>query len=245
MTARSAEISTAPPEPPIRAEDLDPANELRRLAGRNRTKADLVLYGARGGRFAIKDYSRRPWWMRNTLGRWLTRRECRAYRTAEGLHGLPRWLGRVGPFALAVEWIDAPTLAERADGSVSPGRFDRLREILLGLHARAVALADLSHRDVLLGAEGQVWVVDLAAAHVRGDRPGQLRRRLHAHFCASDLFALARLRCRFTGEEPGNALIDADPGVVAWHRRARRLKWYWDKLRGAPRLPPVDDHWRF
>lgn len=245
METPSAEISTTPLAPPITAGDLDVRWLVRRLPGRNRTKADLLHYRAPRGEFALKDYRPRSWIVRNVIGRRLVRRELRAYEAAAGIPGLPRCFGRQGPFALAIEWIPARPLAKFGVGEIAPERFDRLAEVLAGLHAAGVALADLSHRDVLLGEDGSVHVVDLAAACVLGARPGRIRRRLFEHFSASDRFAVARLRTRYLGEEPSVALAGADPTVLAWHRRARRLKWTWDKLRGAPRLPPVDDHWRF
>ncbi len=127
---------------------------------------------------------------------------------------------------------------------MDPGRFDKLRRVIESLHGRGVALTDLNHRDVLLTEDGSVHVFDLAMAWTLGQRPGRLRRKLFERFRASDLFALARLRARFTGEDPGTVIAAADPQALAWHRRARRIKWCWDRLRGAPRLPPVNDHWR-
>jgi len=245
MTLPSAEPSTTPEAPPIHPHEIDPSRVIRRLPGRNRTKADLVVYRSSQGNFAIKDYAARPWLVRQTLGRWLVRRECRAYLAARGVVGLPRFRGRLGAFALALDWIPAPPLSASPEGRVEPARFDRLLECVERLHERGVALADLSHRDVLLADDGSVHVVDLAAAWVLGDRPGRIRRRLFEHFRESDRFAVARLRARFAGEDRAAAVAVADPAVRAWHRRARRVKWIWDKLRGAPRVPPVDDHWRF
>ncbi len=228
----------------LRKQDLDSLPVVRRISGRNRTKAEVRVYRTPDGDVALKDYSARPWLIRNLLGRMLIRREARAYAVAEGLPGLPRCLGRVGPFALAVEWIDAPPLAKFDDASVAPERFDDLERVLAGLHGRGVALVDLSYRDLLLARDGTVHVVDLAMAHLLGNRPGRIRRRLFEHFRAADRFALARLRARFVGEDPRAAVAAADPRVLAWHRRARRIKWRWDRLRGATRLPPIDDHWR-
>ena len=245
MASTSAESSITDRVSAIRAADLDPGCLLRRLAGRNRTKADILIYGSTDGMIAVKDYSARPWIIRHTLGRWLVRRECRAYAATAGAPGLPRFLGRPGPLALALEWIDARTLSEFPDAGVEPACFERLGRIIDELHRRGVALGDLSHRDVLVADDGAVWVVDLAAAWVLGRRPGALRRRLFAHFREADRFALARLRARFTGGDREAAVRGADPKVRAWHRRARRVKWVWDRLRGAPRIPPVDDHWRF
>ena len=245
MTTTSAEITTDSEVPPIRPDDLDPRRIVRRVTGRNRTKADIVVYRSPRGQFAVKDYAPRPWLVRNTLGRWLLRRECCAYAAAAGAPGLPRFRGRLGRFAFAVEWIDAEPLAASRAGDVEPACFDRLLEIVEELHRRGVALADLNYRDVLLSDDGSVHVIDLAAAWVLGERPGRIRRRLFAHFREADHFSVARLRARFVGEATSAAVSAADPTVLAWHRRARRIKWIWDKLRGAPRLPPVDDHWRF
>jgi hypothetical protein len=225
MMSTSAESSITDLPTPIRAADLDPSRIERRHVGRNRTKADVLIYRTSDGRVAVKDYAPRPWIIRHTLGRWLVRRECRAYAAAAGVPGLPRFLGRPRPLAL--------------------DRFDRLERIVDEMHRRGVALADLSHRDVLLAEDGSVYVIDLAAAWVLGDRPGRLRRRIFAHFREADRFSVGRLRARFTGGDREAAVRQADPRARAWHRRARRVKWLWDRLRGAPRIPPVDDHWRF
>lgn len=222
-----------------------PGRTLRTLAGRNRTKADIVVRETPSGALAVKDYSPRPWWIRQTLGRFLVRREATAYGTVGDVPGLARFAGRLGPFTLATEWIEARPLATFADGSVPPARFDRLREIVETLHARGLALADLNHRDVLLAEDGSVHVIDLAASWRLGPRPGRLRRALFERFRGADLFALARLRARFTGTKMSDVIGATSPVVLAWHRRARRLKWRWDRLRGIERLPPVEDHWRF
>jgi len=224
--------------------DLAGAEPLRRLPGRNRNKADVLVYELGGRAVAVKDYRPRPWWVRQTLGRLLTRREAEAYRAADGARGLPRFLGRLDPYALATEFVEARTLSQFDEGTVEPRRFDELQSIVAGLHDRGVALADLNHRDILLADGGDVYVIDLATAWVLGERPGFLRRKLFDTFRELDEFSLARLRARFTGEDRGAAVRNADVGAVKLHRLARRIKWRWDRLRGADRLPPVDDHWR-
>ncbi len=235
MSNDPAEVSTG----------LGPLRLVQRRHGRNCTKADVFLYLSAHGPLAVKDYSGRPWWIRNTVGRLLIRREAASYESAAGLAGFPRFAGRLSPFSLATEWIDARPLAELADASLPAALFERLHEIVTALHARGIALCDLNHRDVLVGQDGSVHVIDLAAAWRLGARPGRLRRGIFERLRAADLFALARLRARFTGEDRGAVIARADRSARAWHRRARRAKWCWDRLRGAARQPPVDDHWRF
>jgi hypothetical protein len=231
-------------EASLTREDLDNAELVRHLPGRNRNKADVYVYLLGDEKVAVKDYRPRPWWIRQTLGRLLTRRETQAYRAAAGAAGLPRFLGRIDGFALATAFVEARMLSEFDDASVCATRFDELQTVVAGLHESGVALTDLNHRDILVTASGRIYVIDLAMAWVLGRRPGRWRRALFERFRELDRFSLARLRARFTGVDRSAAIRNADAGTVKLHRLARRIKWRWDRLRGADRVPPVDDHWR-
>ena len=209
--------------------DLNP--ELR-LVGRNLSKADVLLYRVAGRRIAVKDYGARPFLARHTLGRFLVRRECRAYQGARGAAGLAPFLGRLGPFTLATGWIDAVPLADLPGGAASAEIFDRLDTVIAGLHGRGVALSDLHHRDVLVAADGSVHVVDLAMAYVLKSRPGPLGRRLFGRLSAQDRLASARMRARFTGRSEDDALATIDPAARRLWGAGRRVKGFWDGLRG-------------
>jgi hypothetical protein len=204
---------------------------MRRFFGRNVSKADVSLYVVGGKPVAVKDYGARPFFARHTVGRFLVRRECRAYRRAGSLPGLAPFLGRLGPFTLATGWVDAHSLAELPHGSVSSEVFDRLDGVIAGIHARGVAIADLHHRDVLVGSEGEVYVVDFAAAYVLAARPTPLSRRVFARLSAQDRLAAARMRARFTGGSESAALAGIDPGAVRLWGAGRRVKAFWDWLR--------------
>jgi hypothetical protein len=197
---------------------------VRTLPGRNGTKADVLVYETGSGRVALKDYGRRGLLARHILGRVLVCRECRAYEAARGAAGLAPFLGRVGPFALATGWIEARPLSAREGERLPDTVFDRLDAILLGLHAKGVALADLHHRDVLLSDGGEVHVVDLAAAVAGGP--------FFARAAAQDRLAAARMRARFTGRSEEEALASLDPASVALWRRGRAAKRLWNRLRG-------------
>jgi len=211
------------------------ATPLRRIEGRNATKADVLFFDLDARRVAVKTYAPRGWIIRNTLGRWLIRREARAYRAAAGVGALPAFLGRPDAFSLATEWVDAAPLSERRDEALAPEIFDRLSGILDELHRRGVALADLHHRDVLLGDDGALYVIDLATAWVLGKRPWFLRRLLFERFCESDRVNLARMRARFTGGDVEAAVASVSPAAAAWHRRGRAVKGWLDRLRGKRR----------
>jgi hypothetical protein len=220
-----------------RREVLDPgglskAEPARRIVGRNSTKADILFYELDEERVAVKTYAPRTALVRNTLGRWLIRREAAAYRAAEGVDAVPVFLGRLGPYALATQWVDAEPIRTRTEARLDDSLFDRLAAVLDELHGRGVALADLHHRDVLVGADNSIYIVDLATAWVLGRRPGPIRRLVFKRFCESDRVNLARMRARFTGGDVKAAVATVSPEAAAWHRRGRLLKGVLNRLRG-------------
>jgi hypothetical protein len=205
---------------------------MRRIRGRNWTKGDLLVYSLPSGDVAVKDYRVRPWPVRNTVGRWLLRRETAAYLAAGPVAGLPEFLGRVDAFRLATRWVDARPLARLA---FDTGLVDQAAAIVGRLHDNGIAVADLHHRDLLAGDDGSVYLVDLAMAYALGSRPGALRRRLFERFRQADLIALARLRARASGEDEEAAVLTIGADAARWHRRGRRLKVWWNRLRRAVR----------
>jgi hypothetical protein len=219
-------------DPLDRLDEVEPSH---RIVGRNRTKADVLFYDVDGRRIALKTYAPRGALVCRTLGRWLVAREAAAYRAAGAVDGLPAFLGRPRPWAIATAWVDAEPLKHRRPEDLDDGVFERLGAIVASLHGRGVALADLHHRDVLLAEDGALWVVDLATAWVLGERPGPLRRALFERFCESDLVNLARMRARFTGGDEAEAVASVSPKAAAWHRRGRWLKSVLDRLRGRRR----------
>src|SRR5260221_7600663 len=146
--------------PRLSREALATLTPERRFLGRNLSKADVSVYSVGGRRIAVKDYGARPFVVRHTLGRFLVRRECRAYERAGTAPGLALFLGRLGPFTMATGWVEARPLAELPDGAASGEVFDRLDSVIAGIHARGVAIADLHHRDRLVRGDGREHAVD-------------------------------------------------------------------------------------
>ena len=213
-------------------ERLNEHQPIRRIVGRNSSKADVLFFDLGHVRVAVKTYGPRNFLIRNTLGRWLIRREAAAYEAARGVDSLPTFFGRVGSYALATRWVDAVPLREWTGARLDDGVFDRLGAVIESIHEKGVALADLHHRDVLLDEENRIYIVDLATAWVLGRRPGPVRRRLFHRFCESDRVNLARMRARFTGGDVEAAVGSVGPAAASWHRRSRRVKTVFDRLRG-------------
>jgi hypothetical protein len=213
-------------------ERLASLTPLRSLAGRNISKATVRVYRVDDVEVAVKDYAPRPFLIRQSVGRFLIRREARAYAAAAGVSGIPAFLGRVGPFALATRWVDATPLSALSGSSVDASVFDRAARILEALHARGIALTDLHHRDVLVSRDGAVHLVDLATAVCAGPGAGALARAVFRRARDADRIALARMRARFTGGDERAAVLGAaGPRAAALHTWGRRIKRVWDRIR--------------
>ena len=140
-------------------------------------KADVLVVDVDGGSVIVKDFSGRSPWVRG-LGRLQIRRETGAYLRLQGVAGVPALVGRIDPFALAIERIDGERLAFAAlRPEDAPRHVAQLRTILDAIHARGVVHNDLRGREnVLLRRDGGLALVDFAAAvHLR---PGGLAHRL-------------------------------------------------------------------
>ncbi len=92
-------------------------------------------------------------------GQWLESRELRLLRQLQGVPGIPRLIGTVGPNGLLREYIPGRPLGRR--DAVSDRFFDQLVELVGALHARDMAYVDLNKRqNILVGTDGRPYLID-------------------------------------------------------------------------------------
>ena len=173
--------------PQLRAESISvlraPSREelegsvLSVLRSKRRRNADLFVVDAGDGALVVKDFSGKSWWTR-LLGRMQTAHECRAYRCLDGMHGIPRFIGRIDSHALAIERVVATQLTYAANRySAGARHLDRLRIILEDFQARGFVHLDLrGRRNVMIRPDGEIVVLDLAGS--LWFRPGSFWHRL-------------------------------------------------------------------
>jgi hypothetical protein len=208
---------------------------VKRISGRNVSKAEIVVVEHDDRTIAVKDFSNRPWFVRNTIGRLFIRRESAVYSQLGTMPGIPQYLGRIGPFSLATEWVDGFALADVKGSEVDPQVLDKVDTIVSEMHRRGVALGDLHRGDVLVSEPGEVFLIDFATALRLGPRPGFIRRRLFDWMKAQDHIATARIRAWASGKKAPQNVEGVGAGAAKWYARGRRLKRVWDWLRGRHR----------
>jgi len=193
-----------------------------------RNKSKAVLHAAmRGGKaVAVKDYSGRSLPAR-LYGRFTLTNEERAYARLAGVRGIPACYGRPVRDVLELEHIPSRPLSAFKAGAVSPAVFEKLERIVAAMHARGVANGDVHRSNVLMGDDGEVYLIDFAHSLAARDprQPGLAVRLL----MQLDLYALARMKARYLKLEkpvPGGlfgALYGAGTALKKGIRRIKKL----------------------
>jgi hypothetical protein len=168
---------------------------VRRLRPGGGTRSELLLLHDRGQRAVLKDYHTSGWLLRAFLGPWLIGREERILRILDGAPGVPRLIGRVDRWALALQHVEGKSCAEYPDGSLPSEFFDRLQAVVEGLHERGVVHCDIKNRaNIVVTEDLRPYIVDFASAFTPSGRLGPLRRLAFDRFRIDDLRAVVKAR---------------------------------------------------
>lgn len=141
------------------------------------TKADLLVVDLGQGPMVVKDFGNKVWWMRQ-FGRLQIRHEVKAYRFLAGLPGIPRLIGRIDRYALALEKIEGRQLGS-APERLTRGivLMSRLEAIVERMHAAGLVHWDLRGREnVLVRGDDELFLIDFQSA--MWARPGGWPHRL-------------------------------------------------------------------
>ena len=112
-------------------------------------KADILLVEKEGGKAIVKDFGRKILPIR-WYGRWQIRREASIYRRLSGIPGVPRYFGRIGKNAMAIEFIDGERISHWKRRELPPALFSRLWALIEAIHSRGIVHIDLRKRDNIL-----------------------------------------------------------------------------------------------
>ncbi len=132
----------------------------------NWANPDVLLVKLRNGRrVVVKDYGPRSLFVKAWYGRWVTGREAKAYRILTGLPGVPSFVGRLDPLALAIEYRPGTRMSRDLAGRLPEAFMDELRAAVRDMHLRGILHLDLRHRsNVLADPEGHPVLIDFGSA---------------------------------------------------------------------------------
>jgi hypothetical protein len=135
------------------------------------------------------------------LGVRLARREIAIYQALQGVPGIPRFLGAVGPTGFLHEYIPGRDL--RSSPPLTAAFFDQFQKTLSDMHQRYVAYVDCNKREnILLGEDGRPWLIDFQISYqVRGGaRGGPLARWWFRRFVRADWYHFYKHKTRLLPE---------------------------------------------
>jgi hypothetical protein len=204
---------TEPAEPTLALDRGSLVARTREVLNRgNARNPDVLLVDAGDRLVVVKDFAPRAAWVRATIGRWITRREMRAYRILAGHPAVPRLLGRIDALAFVLEYRPGRRMSRRLAAELSPGFIDRLAAAVGEMHARGVVHLDLRHRsNVLVDEREQPILIDFASAVMLRPR-GLLARRLLPWLARWDWDAVEKWRQRVEPESGKVTAASASSG---------------------------------
>lgn len=165
------------------------------------TRPDLRLVEVDNRRVIVKDFNRSDTLFRTIVGPILIRRELGALKKLAGVRGVPSLIGEIDRYAFAMEYIPGRSLDRVAPGTLEPAFYVRLREIVDQMHARGIAHCDLRSRgNVVLGDDGQPYIVDFAACVFRGRGLNPFMRWVFDQFVLADQNAILLIKKRLSPE---------------------------------------------
>ena len=159
-------------------------------------------------------------------GRWLCRREIRAYRALQDLPNVPALLGEVDDTGLVHDYVIGEPLGQGTP--VPDDFFDDLLRLVDQLAERGIAYVDTNKpENILLGEDGKPHLIDFQISFdQRSLWPPALARRVLEAFRRGDIYHCLKQKRRFRPDQ----LTDADRLAL---QRAQR----WVRIRRAIQKP--------
>lgn len=163
------------------------------------TRPDLRVVETDEGRIVVKDFKHSDFLFRVIVGPILIRREAGALRKLDGVWGIPRFIGRIDRYALAIAHISGVSLDQKGITPPPNEFYNELRTVIDDMHGRGVAHCDLRSRgNVMLGEDGKPYVVDFAACVFRGRGINPFFKWLFGQFVLADRNAVLRVKKRLS-----------------------------------------------
>jgi hypothetical protein len=209
----------------------------RRLRAGGGSRPALLLVQDQGKLAVVKDYRASGWLLRASVGPWLITREARIYASLAGAPGVPRLLRVLDRHALVVAHVAGRNCAQYPDGGLPPEFFDRLQQVVEGLHARGVVHCDIKNRsNIVVADSGQPYLIDFASAFSRNGSFGPLRRAIFERFRMDDLRAVTKARilvARVSTDEQARFAFHRTPAERAVRAVRNAARWLFKLMAGG------------
>ncbi len=184
-----------------------------------------------GKTWTVKDFSDRPWYIRNTIGRFLLRREVYFLNRLEGVEGISQNAFRMDAFAMAVEFTEGTGLAQVPETQITPEFLCQFEALLKRIHARDVVHLDCRGMgNILYRPDGTPALIDFQS----GMDTRRLPRFLGRILKDIDISGVLKRWQAVHPELMGQARLDELERIERW-RRLWAFKGYFGIDKNAPK----------
>lgn len=190
----------------------------------------LKLVELNGQKVVWKDFSERPWEIKNTWGRLLINHECSILKRLSGVKGIPRLIGKLNDYGFMVEYIEAEPLNKFKPETLNLLVFQKLSQLVEEIHQRGVVHLDLGQRrNILLDKNLQPYFVDFAnALYIRKNAFGF--KHLFNLLALIDHSALLKFKHRYFPQE----LTSCERRYLKWFFFTRKF-WIFKPKKYRPK----------
>jgi len=191
-------------------------------------KANVYLRATAEKTIVVKDYSKSPAWLRNTLCKFLMKREINTLKKLETIPGIPKFLSYEGTCAYRMEFIEGISPDHQFLGT-NPGLLPQLANIVDQMHNRGITHNDLRPGNLIITPAKQVYLIDFGSVAYRPKSNAFWAKPGHWFFNYlrnTDNSKVARLKATFRPVE----LTELDKALIAKTRIARKTTQWWKKF---------------
>ena len=179
-----------------------PVKKIGMLRAPSSTRPAIWIVEEDGMRAVVKDFSVNKFLFRNTVGRFLTWREAKAYRRLKEIRGVPALYRVINGLGLVLQEIPGRSLENLEKQIKLPESFfGNLEKLVTRFHRRGLAHCDLKRApNTLLGNDGYPYIVDWAASISESEFKLPVLNLIYRRFLLDDQMSVIKLKLRHVPE---------------------------------------------
>lgn len=161
------------------------------------SQADIFLVTYKRKKIIIKDFSRRPWIFRVTMGQYILNHEVRALQILEDIPTIPSFLGMVDKNAFFMEMVHGIRLPRKDSQPPSMEALTELQSIVDKMHSYGVTHNDIRRTNIILSHDGRPYLIDFATSMFKCNKKqvsGVLRKTIFNGLCRIDNIKALKLK---------------------------------------------------
>jgi tRNA A-37 threonylcarbamoyl transferase component Bud32 len=197
-------------------------------------QANVYLINHGDQKIVIKDFSDAPCMVRCTFCRFAINREIRSMQQLQPLHITPRYLGKVGDYTYAMEYIEGENFKFKKH--VNSFQFlMNLQQAVSSMHDAGVAHNDLHGKNIIISSDGKFYFIDFASAFFRSAKNGMVSKLKNKIFNLCALIDSAKISVLIQKYD-ASYLTPLDNKTLIIKKYISQITHLWKKLINGPFL---------